>query len=119
MSQENAKRFMELMNEDEGLQKKVKESTAAYIGDRLDEKAVFEAVIAPSAKEVGLEFSYEDMVAFAEEAGEGELSEDELSMAAGGVAHCVIIGGGTGKSWKKGHGGGACKYVGVGFFEIL
>lgn len=115
MSQENAKRFMELMNEDEGIQKKVREATESYIGEKPDEKALFNAVIAPVAKEAGLEFTFEDAAELAK-SSEEELSEDELSSVAGGASGiCAVIGCTRGSSKDKAH---ACSWVGFGFKKL-
>ncbi len=117
MIKDNIKGFMKLMNSDEELQKQLKAAAESFSGDRTDEKAVFEAVIAPIAKEKGYDFTYEDMVELAESAEAGELSEDELTTAAGGggtAAVCTFIGAGTGVGVSN-IGVGACKVVGVGF----
>ena len=54
MSQENAKKFMELINSENGsLSDKLKSRLDNFNGDKKDEKAVFEAVLAPVAKEAG------------------------------------------------------------------
>lgn len=84
MAQENVREFMEFLNRDEELQKKLKTATEAYTGDKTDEKAVFEAVIVPIAKEAGYEFSFEDVEELAKASGVDELSEDELAAVAGG-----------------------------------
>ena len=115
MAQENARKFLELMRSNEELQQKVNAATEAYIGDKMDEKALFEAVIAPVAKEAGLDFGFDDMKAFADE----ELTEEELTEAAGGLAVCSTLGVGTGKSSKASKGGiGICKYVGIGWGKM-
>ena len=87
MAQENAKKFMELLNRDEELQKKMKAATESFAGDKSDEKALFDAVLAPIAKEAGYEFSFEDMEELAKASGDGELSDDEATAAAGGYFH--------------------------------
>ena len=129
MSQENAKKFMELLKRDEELQKKVKEATEAYTGDKTDEKAVFDAVLAPIAKEAGYEFSFEDAEELAKTSGDDELSEDEAAAAAGGGWRsngCFFIGFTVDTdSWEivdetiVGNciyaGAAACRGVGVGF----
>ncbi len=84
MSQENAKKFMELLKRDEELQKKMKAATESFTGDKTDEKAVFDAVFAPVAREAGYEVSFEDMEELAKASGDDELSEDEAAAAAGG-----------------------------------
>ena len=113
MSLEKAKEFLELINTDEKLQEKINEAAKAFTGDKKDEKAVFDAVIIPVAKEAGYEFSFEDAAEIVKDAGEGELSEDELKKAAGG-GFCMVIGGSTKRDVGAGLGFGACKYVGVG-----
>ncbi len=106
---------MKLLNSDGELQKKVEAAAESFSGDRTDEKAVFEAVIGPVAKENGYDFTYEDVVELAED---GELSEDELIAAAGGDAYCFLVGAGNGVGAHEG-GVGACKYVGIGFGLII
>ena len=132
MSQENVKKFMELLSKDEELQKKVKEATESYTGDKTNEKAVFEAVILPIAKEAGYEFSFEDAEELAKAAQDDELSEDEVAAAAGGVLNfnlCFGIGitmnNDTGNPSNETivetgcdavlGGATACKIIGVGF----
>ena len=132
MSQENAKKFMELLKRDEELQKKVKEATEAYTGDKTDEKAVFDAVLAPIAKEAGYEFSFEDAEELAKTSGDDELSEDEAAAAAGGVLNFnLCFGIGITMNNDNGHpsnetivdagcdavlgGATACKIIGVSF----
>lgn len=84
MAQENAKKFMELLNRDEELQKKMKAATESFTGDKTDEKAVFDAVVAPIARKAGFEFTLEDLKKPASASGDDELSEDEAAAAAGG-----------------------------------
>jgi alkylhydroperoxidase family enzyme len=84
MAQENVKKFMELLNNDEELQKKMKAATESFAGDKSDEKAVFDAVLAPIAKEAGCEFTFEDMKELANASDDDEISEDEAATAAGG-----------------------------------
>ena len=92
MSQENAKKCMELMKTDCELQKKVKAAMDAYTGDKTDAKTVFDNVLAPISKEIGYECSYEDVESLVQPSGDEELSEDEVAMVAGGK-------GGDGGSW--------------------
>ncbi|MBR4754495.1 MAG: hypothetical protein IK054_04840, partial [Lachnospiraceae bacterium] len=75
---------------DEALQRKLEERTDAYEGDPADERAVFEAIILPLAKEAGFELSYEDMTSLADnkKGKRGKmLTDDELMMVAGGVSN--------------------------------
>ena len=91
MAVENAKRFLEKISEDEVLRNKLAERTEAYQGDLRDEKAVFDAVTGPLAKEAGFDISYEDMLNLADNKNNKKgklgkkLSDDELLMVAGGV----------------------------------
>ena len=79
-----------------GLRDKVKSGLDGYSGDKNDEKAVLEAVLAPVAKEAGFDFTYEDMAKLAASSGDDELSEEELTAAVGGWAFCIGIGFGKG-----------------------
>ena len=63
MAQETAKKFMEQLAGDKALQEKLAAALNAFAGNKSDEKAVIEAVLAPIAKEAGFDFSYEDTVA--------------------------------------------------------
>ena len=116
MAQENATKFYELLKSDEALQAKIREATAAYDGAKDDEKAVFEAVIAPLAAEAGLPFTYEEGFAFA--TAERNLTDEELDAVAGGRHFCYFVGGSSKPEdwdWYDGGTGGACAYVGVTF----
>ncbi len=109
MAQENVKKFYEQLNGDEELQKKIKALADSYTGDKSDEKAAFEAVIAPVAKEAGYEFTYEEAIEAAKEAAEGEIPDDEAEAVAGGKAYCLLIGGGTSEKASC-----ICESVGMG-----
>ena len=89
MAQETAKKFMDQLAGDKALQEKLAAALNAFAGNKSDEKAVFETVLAPIAKEAGFDFSYEDMLAASN--ASGELSDDELDQVAGG-AHCFGLG---------------------------
>ena len=106
MAQENVKKFMELLNRDEELQKKMKAATENFAGDKTDEKAVFDAVFAPVAREAGYEVSFEDMEELAKASGDDELSEDEAAAAAGGFKWF----------WDKHGGGGYDNIICMGTF---
>lgn len=118
MAAENAIKFEELLREDEELQAKLKAATIAFDGDKSDEKAVFDATVAPLAAEVGLPYTFEEAV---ESVRDRELDEGELEAVAGG-SWCFIIGGGHDKEsntvpTKNGvgvTGFGTCEYVGIG-----
>ncbi len=113
MTLEKVKEFMELINKDEELQKKVKAAAEFYTGDKADEKAVFEAVLAPVAKDKGYDFTYEELAELAKRVSDSELSEEELTMAAGGNGCCMIFGLGYNKG-KGSDGAGYCA-GGLGF----
>lgn len=114
----NVEKFEELLRTDEGLQQKMREAMAAYKGDKADERAVFDATIAPLAKEAGLPFMYEDCLDHA--ASGAALSNEELANITGG-SFCLLFGGDDVRA-KECHdiekvdkiGAGACAYVGVG-----
>lgn len=119
----NVEKFEELLRSDETLQAKLNAAAEAFLGDKADEQAVFDAVIAPLAEEAGLSFTYDDAVAFAKEGG--EVLESELEAIAGGSEDkwgaaesvCFIAGGGfsaDGCSDEK-WGVGACAGLGIGF----
>ncbi|MCR4907465.1 MAG: Nif11-like leader peptide family natural product precursor [Lachnospiraceae bacterium] len=84
MSKENVMKFDEKVMKDEELQKKLEAAAKAYEGDRTDEKAVFEAVIIPIAREAGLEFSFEEADEVRKMAENGELELSEMQEVAGG-----------------------------------
>ena len=118
MALETAKKFMELLSTDEELQHKVEAATEAYAGDKADEKAVFEEILAPIAKEAGYEFTFADAEELAKSSEDGELSDDELAaVAGGGGGFCYIVGFSsvhtTGNDCYGG-GGGLCSVLGIG-----
>lgn len=95
----------------------------AFEGDKGDEKAVFDAVIAPLAAESGLAFTYEDARAAAMEAG--ALDDAELEAIAGGAEDkdgssktgCIAVGISisTDACSDEHLGAGACFIIGAGF----
>ncbi|MCR4870153.1 MAG: hypothetical protein K5859_02515 [Atopobiaceae bacterium] len=106
MAVENVLKFGELIKGDEALQAKMKEASEAFAGDSTDEKAVFEAVVAPLAAEVGLPFTYEEV---AELAAAQEIDDSDLDAVAGGFAYCFGIGISNGPDVNIDH---ACAYIG-------
>jgi len=84
--------FMDMVKNDELLQKKLEEAGRSYTGAQ-SETEVFEQIVAPIAKNAGYDFTLEDMKQSLQ-----ELSLDEMSQVAGG--------------W--GFGAGACKDAGLG-----
>ena len=112
-------KFRELLLTDAEFQEKLRKAGEAYKGEN-DDKAVFDNVLIPLAKEYGLSATYEEFKeytdAFAKDA-DGELSEDELSQVAGGKGDgavlCGIVGLGIGHT-KLEKGTAGCFVLGVG-----
>ena len=118
-------KFRELLLTDAEFQEKLRKASETYKGEK-DEKAVFDNVLTPLAKEYGLSATYEE---FREYAGtftggaDSELSEDELAQVAGGKGAgawgCFIVGAGGGSTSSNdwcmvfGLGMGICMVEGV------
>ena len=114
-------KFRELLNTDTEFQDKLRKAAESYTGEPGD-KAVFENLLIPLAKEYGLSATFEEFVEYLKAfmgGGEAELSEDELAMVAGGKGICFVVGGSNGPeadahaslSGVEAH---ACYYAGVG-----
>lgn len=82
MSLENVARFEELLRSDETLQAKLREAKETFDAEGADERAIFDALIAPLADEAGLPFTYEEGKSFMVDGI--ELSEEELDAVSGG-----------------------------------
>lgn len=110
----NVEKFEELLRSSEELQARLRAATEAYEGDKADERAVFDAVVAPLAAEAGLPFTYEEGAEYAA-SGKG-LSDAELDAVAGGGAFCFILGVGerVDACVTEYLGANACEVVGVG-----
>ena len=118
----NAEQFEELLRSDESLQAKLRTATEAYQGDKADERAVFDAIIAPLAAEADLPFTYDDAKTLVE--ADAELVDEELAAVAGGgsdedgnsKSDCVVLGFGedVDACTDDYQGAGACKVVGIG-----
>lgn len=113
----NAQRFEELLRSDEALQAKMRELAAAYDGDKEDERAFFESVMAPVSREAGLPFTFEEGM---QHVSSGRVLDDaELDAVAGGSG-CWLIGGSNGPDAdacsEEVYGANACAYVGVSFY---
>jgi hypothetical protein len=80
MAVENASKFEKLLREDEALQAKMEAALKAFDGDKSDEKAVFDATVAPLAAEAGLPYTFEEAV---ESTEARELDDSELDAVAG------------------------------------
>ncbi|MBE6480289.1 MAG: hypothetical protein IJI88_00750 [Atopobiaceae bacterium] len=122
MAAENAIKFEKLLSEDAALQAKMEAALKAFDGDKSDEKAVFDATVAPLAAEVGLPYTFEEAVASTQAR---ELDDAELEAVAGG-SWCIIIGGGHDNDSNTVEtengvgvtGFGTCEYVGIGLGEF-
>lgn len=112
MARDNVIKFEELLREDEALRAKLEAATAAYVGDKSDEKAVFEAVVAPLAADAGLPYTYEEGK---EASFRRDLDEAELMVVAGGDwGFCILIGVSDHPDTECREPGYACAYIGVG-----
>ena len=119
----NVKKFLDAVNNDEALQKKVTQTLQAYTGEKTD-KAVWEAVLQPLAREAGCDIPFEAFQAYAEEKkGVQELSPDEFAQVAGGghdngggigITGCKVFGFGLGISAGSESGAG-CLFIGLGW----
>ena len=118
----NVEKFEELLRSDEALQEKMRAATAAFEGDKADEAAVFDAVVAPLAAEASLPFTLAEARARALDGA--HIADDELDALAAGKrdrygkaeAACLIVGVGlTADACATAASGvGACAYFGVG-----
>ena len=115
MALENVAKFEELLQCSAELQDRLKVAYKAF-PNKKDERAVFDALIAPMAVEAGLPYTFDEGVEV--HAGDRELSDAELQAVAGGGT-CYIVGGSDGvevvdRDDLKGDGiGAACEYVGI------
>ena len=118
MAAENASKFEKLLREDEALRARMEAALKAFDGDKSDEKAVFDAAVAPLAAEAGLPYTFEEAV---ESIQTRDLDDSELEAVAGG-SWCIIIGGGHDNDSNTVDtengvgvtGFGTCDYVGIG-----
>ncbi len=84
MAKDNVIKFEEKVMNSEELQKKLMDAAKTFDGDRTDEKAIFEAVILPLAKEVGMDFTFEEAAEVKKAGADRELGSGELKSVAGG-----------------------------------
>lgn len=110
----NVSLFMKKLSEDENLQKKAAEALKALPADA-SEADQFNAVVAPLAKEMGLEVTLEDFAAMKDELS---VSEEELKQTAGGgygvgLGSCRYVGFGAGANVTS-EGGMVCIVLGLG-----
>ena len=120
MAKADILKFRELLLTDADFQEKFKKAAEAYTGEK-DEKAVFDNVLVPLAREHGLSATFEEFKEYAasfSRGADGELSEDELSQVAGGKGSggkglfvCAIMGAGFGNT---GNPNDNCFFIGMG-----
>lgn len=121
MAKENVKAFMELVEKDSELQKKIQEADTAFAKNNkdVDENEALATILLPIAKEAGFEFTVEEFKDEMSEEG-SLLSVDELDQVAGGSILCTLIGYSKeadafiGKQENGPIGFGACWYIGIG-----
>lgn len=80
---DKVKQLQETLDNNDELRWRLNESVAAFNGDKSDNRAVFEAIIAPIAWEAGIALTYDEVIAVAKDGA--ELTDDELDAVAGGV----------------------------------
>ncbi|MBO7673439.1 MAG: hypothetical protein J6S63_00360 [Atopobiaceae bacterium] len=80
---ENAEKFQQLLSTNAELRERVQAEVEAFEGNKSDDRAVFDVAIAPVARSVGIELTYDEM---RDAVLDGrELTDDELELVAGGV----------------------------------
>ena len=100
MSVENVKKFYEAVSQDKELQQKLIELSKKYQGQQMDEAkemAIMEQDALPLAKQLGYDFTMDDLKAYGEKKRQAdtdrELSEEEMEAVAGGTGiFCLSIG---------------------------
>ena len=116
MSLDNAKKFTELLKDDD-FQAKLAKVLDAYEGDKSDMRAFFEAGVGKLAEELDIPFTYEDALELAQSTSGREVSDAELDAVAGGDTGGVCLGLGFSSDVNArcgSKGGYACAYIGVG-----
>jgi len=118
---EDFKKFMELVQTDSSLKKRLEEAGKNYTGEQNDE-AIFRSVVTPIAEEAGFDLSLDDVKESVQ-----ELNPDEMCQVAGGGEGsggwvCLVIGAGLGRHETTddsciviGTGLGACAHKGATF----
>ena len=103
MSVENVKKFYEVLSQDKEIQQKFIDLNQKYQGQQMDEAkgmSIFEQEALPLAKQLGYEFTIDDLKSYGEEMKQAkmgcELSEEEMQAVVGGDFLCFIGGGGDG-----------------------
>ncbi len=80
---DNPIRFKQLLETTPALKAELQEAARSYEGDRTDDRAVFDAVIAPLAASLGVPFTYGEALEAIREVR--ELSDEELEGMVGGL----------------------------------
>ena len=80
---ENAKRFQRLVTEDPELRAKIQDAAAAFAGNKTDDQSVFDEIIAPIAREVGIELTFAEARRAAIESR--ALTDEDLELVVGGA----------------------------------
>jgi len=93
-------KFKELLFNDEGFQKKLKDASESYTGEK-SEEAFFSNILVPLGTEYGISATYDEFKSYMEQLNNRELSTDEIRQVAGGD--------------PKGFGATACYGFGIGF----
>lgn len=120
MAMEQAKKFIELLQSDTELQKKVQQADAAYAQDHkdMDKEAATAEILLAVAKEAGYDVTAEELLTCVKPPV-GGVADSELETVAGGKGFCFIIGGSSGDEYYATEGDNAvcyrCYYVGAGF----
>lgn len=81
--QENSRKFKQLLEERPFLRAELTALAQAFDGNHEDDRAVFDAVIAPMAKAHGMPFTYDEALAAMHESR--ELSDEDLELVTGGI----------------------------------
>lgn len=100
---EGLKKFEELMKTDAAFQEKLKNALVSYNGEQTEE-AVFKEVLAPIAKDYGINADFEEVKAYIGGIGTNrstELSLEEMAQVAGGAK---VDGVGAAACYKGGFG---------------
>ena len=104
MSKEKVRHFYNSLAKESDLQRRLQERSARFAeelkGDVPEEErmeAFFLDAMLPVVREVGFDFSYADLKAYAEETSAGELADEELAVVSGGGNGCFCLMWGAGE----------------------
>ena len=118
---ESMEKFLELVKNDEAVQKKLQAAVDSYTGEQTEE-AAFTSIMIPLAEEYGFKISYDEFQQVKEQKIK-EYTPDEMDQIAGGdvevegggigLVDCTGFGSGFGLAAGK-NGGGVCIVIGAG-----